>query len=536
MRLVFLAKDFIEKKYKLAVIIFFIVFLLVGISSIGDFGISTDEAFQYTLGHNAINLVLRNDQTIFELKNKFHGTAFTIIMSALQRSFNLNDLKTIYTIRHYFSFFLFYISVIFFYFLCRNIFLNWKLGLLGSIFLVLSPRIFADSFYNPKDLPFLSAFIIAAFTLNIYLSNKNAVKLAVIHGIATGFAASIRILGIMIPFFTILLLILDHILKRKQKTIADKSNIKQEIKSFLIYILISIIIFLFFMPSQWPNPIANFFATIKTMSDYPYITEILYMGQTIKTSNLPWHYLPVHILITTPIFYTVLFFTGLLSVIFFLRKNLKNFYIEKKFVIISILWFFIPVLGVIIMGSNMYAGWRHMYFIYPAFLIISLQGIGFIYNLLEKNIKNINKNRIVKVILSVLLFFNMIFIIQVMAREHPYEYVYFNTFAGRNLKEVGDKYLLDYWGLSYKSGLDYILKTDQRNKITYTMRYGPKESSEFILSKENNDRLIFVDYLEDADYLLTDYRFEFERNDKPGVEVFNLIVDGGNIMTVFKLR
>ena len=196
-------KDFVEKKHKLIIIIFFLAFLIIGLISVKDYGISTDELAQYTLGHNAIRLMLGNVRDIFNLMNKFHGTAFTITMAVVERALNITDLKTIYAMRHFFSFFLFYASVISFFFLCRNIFGNWKLGLLGSIFLVLSPRIFADSFYNPKDLPFLSAFLIAIFTLNMYLLNKN-VKFAVIHGIATGFAAGIRILGIMIPFFTIL--------------------------------------------------------------------------------------------------------------------------------------------------------------------------------------------------------------------------------------------------------------------------------------------------------------------------------------------
>ena len=45
-------------------------------------------------------------------------------------------------------------------------------GRLGSLFLILSPRIFAHSFYNSKDLAFLSFFIISIYTMVRYLEEK----------------------------------------------------------------------------------------------------------------------------------------------------------------------------------------------------------------------------------------------------------------------------------------------------------------------------------------------------------------------------
>ena len=44
----------------------------------------------------------------------------------------------------------------------------------------------------------------------------------------------------------------------------------------------------------------------------------------------------------------------------------------------------IPILAVIMLNSTLYNGWRHMYFIYPGIIIITLLGV----DLLIKNIKN----------------------------------------------------------------------------------------------------------------------------------------------------
>lgn len=46
---------------------------------------------------------------------------------------------------------MFLVGVIFFCLLCRRVFKSWMLAVMGSLFLVLQPRIFAHSFYNSID-------------------------------------------------------------------------------------------------------------------------------------------------------------------------------------------------------------------------------------------------------------------------------------------------------------------------------------------------------------------------------------------------
>jgi hypothetical protein len=510
--------------------------MIIGIVSVSDYGISTDEVAQRDLGNNALKLITMNDRSIYDRADNWgHGTGFTLPLVILERVFNIESFRSIFLFRHYSTFLLFYISVIFFYLLCKNIFSSWKLGLLGSVFLVLSPRIFVDSFYNPKDLPFLSAFIISIFTIHGFIENKN-IKFALLHGLATGFAMSIRIIGIMIPFFTILFLIFDLILKKKQEKVIKELQTLRVLKNLLIYICATLIIFLLLMPALIPDPIDNFITIIKTMSDFPYHQYIgLYMGKIIYDSTIPWHYLLINIAIMTPIAYIVLFFIGLVYFISRFRKNLINFYRENKYIIIAILWFFIPVLYVILLSSNLYNGWRHMYFIYPAFLIIALNGLNFIFSLSQKKIKT-RWCTLAGFILTVLLSFNLIFIAQIMIRQHPYQYTYYNIFAGKNLAEVKEKFLIDYWGLSFKVGLEYILKTDNREKIKYVTGEGPKKDSELILNEHDNKRLIYIDDINEADYLLDNYRtteYKYFDQDK---KVYSLIVNGGEILTVYKLR
>ena len=105
-----------------------------------------------------------------------------------------------------------------------------------------------------------------------------------------------------------------------------------------------------------------------------------------------------------------------------------------------------------------------MYFVYPALLIFAVSGIKYIYDLLKKT--SLKFYSISAVIAAILIILNLGFISFEMIRLYPYEYAYFNIFAGKDLGVVEQRFTVDFWGLSYKYSLEYILKNDGRKKIT----------------------------------------------------------------------
>ena len=185
------------------------------------------------LGVKTLNLILSGDSSFFEVSNKFHGTAFTLVGTAIDRIFNLTQVNLLYLSRHIWTFLLFYFSVICFYFLCKKIFKDWKIAILGSIFLVLSPRILSHSFFNPKDIPLLSVYIISTYTMVLFLEKKTVYN-GLIHGIACAFLIGIRILGILVPVFTFIFFTLDLIVSRQG---INKQEIKRRIFNFLVFVL-----------------------------------------------------------------------------------------------------------------------------------------------------------------------------------------------------------------------------------------------------------------------------------------------------------
>ena len=165
--------------------------------------------------------------------------------------------------------------------------------------------------------------------------------------------------------------------------------------------------------------------------------------------------------------------------------------LSKDFIYISLL--ILPIIVVIFLNSTIYNGWRHLYFIYPCLLIFSVYGLDKIKIKFFKNKEKFYN------ILILLFIFQVCF---VMVKNHPYQNVFFNFVAGKNVKK---NFEIDYWGLSNKQALELILKNDKRNLIKIGSA-GPISLNNRmkILSKKSRDRLIVSQNI-DADYIINNY-------------------------------
>ena len=163
-----------------------------------------------------------------------------------------------------------------------------------------SPRIFAESFYNCKDIVFM-----AFCVYSIYFALKNFKSLTYknlfLFSLFTAFATNIRIMGIILFLLFFIFLLLDCL---ENKNLFRKNIFR------ILFLLFSFPIFVYlFWPFLWNAPIDNFLFTIKSSANFKSFPGqgILYLGSYYDASNLPWHYIPVWILITTPMI-LILFF------------------------------------------------------------------------------------------------------------------------------------------------------------------------------------------------------------------------------------
>lgn len=521
-------KALIEKKYKIVVCLFFAAYLFIGISIFKHYGISWDEHWQRRIGIINSLYASKEVQRLLIDEERYHGAAFETLLVTIERILNLTESsRAIFFMRHLVTFLLFYTGVLFFYLLCKYRFGSWKIGLLGSLFLILSPRIFAHSFYNSKDIACLAMFIISIYTLIRYL-DKKTFSAAAFHALACALLIDIRIVGIIVPFFTLIFLIADLLIIKTNKT-----KCKKIIVSFFIHAFLLIFFTVLFWPVLWENPFHHFINAFKLMSRYSWSGEVLYLGNYVKATNLPWHYIPVWIIISTPVFYTFWFFTGCFVSMKLLLRNLTQFYLSKRNDFIFIVWFFLPLVVVIGIRSVLYDGWRQMFFVYPAFLMLSLVGLTSLFEFIKLKFQGLNY-KIISVTLIFIIAFSLINTAQFMVRYHPYQNVYFNMLAGRDMNEIKNNFELDYWGLSYRKGLEYILKKDRNKIIKVYVANWPGKANAHMLTSDDIKRLLYVKNLEEAKYFLSNYRWHKEEYPLKE-EYYSIKIDGAKIMVVYKM-
>ena len=533
------------RKYKIEYL-FFIIFLLVGILIFKDYGLSTDEKHNLKKGFTSIKYaskLLGSDikldhanqfkwlPDLKEDKSRFHGPAFEILLAGIGIVAKIEDSRNLYLTRHFLTFLAFWISTVFFYLIILKTFNSRWLGILGCMFLILSPRIFAHSFYNSKDLAFMSFCIIAVYTLLRFIDNKNF-KNAIAHALICGFLVDIRIVGIYIPFLTIFFFYADNLLNKQL-------DIKNILYTPAVYVLSLILFIYIFWPFLWEDPINNFISSFINMKKFNlWDNEILFFGKIINMNKLPWYYVPTWILITTPLLYSILFFMGLIfcSLTILLKLRVLQTKNQESYILIFILLFFSPLVAVIMFKSVLYSGWRHMYFIYPPFILIAMAGFYYLIN--SKLSISLSYKFTPKLIIMLLAALSIINTSWQMIKYHPHQNVYFNFLAG---KKVLGKFDMDYWGLSYKQLYEYILSNSSKTRIYVTnTNKKPARLNHMILDKESRKRIILVQDAKKADYFLTAYRrkrhvHRSELNQKPYTnEIYSISLDSKKIASVFQ--
>lgn len=521
--------------------LFFIGYLYLGLSIYRDYGTHYDEEAQMAIGEHNYNYVFSGNKTLLDFEDRYYGAIFEVILHAV----TLGMLRTeqIFT-RHLGVFLSFYLGVVFFYFLAKKITNNWFLGLMACLLLVMHPRIFADSFYNSKDIPFLTFFIIASFSLLYFIESPSFLN-ATLHALTSAVLVTIRLGGGIVPVLTIGFGLFSQgfIKLRGFNNLPSFRNMLKfkPLKNFthnriiilFYYLILCAVLVILFSPILWHNPLSEFFNALQRMSNYPWGGKVLYRGEFITATALPWHYIPTWILITTPIGYLIFTILGLITVVWELFHPVDGKARSLQWQDVYILmWFFLPITIGLLLHSTFYDGWRHMFFVYPAMVLIMLRGIQKMINLEFFRDRRFLAYTFVSFLVIIALFQPLRF----MLRNHPFENVYFNRLAGEKMNEIKARYDMDYWGLSYLPGLRYILKSDKSDVIKLYILNTPGRMNAYLLYPNQRKRLLYVDDIKQADYFITNYRWHPQPYTEFTQEVFSVKVENASILSVFRLH
>lgn len=419
-----------------------------------DYGQSGDEWLQIEYGTHVWNYFANGDQQALDYTNKqlqysnqqFYGGLFDYSMEVLHRAM---PSIPILVLRHFFNALLGALMMIFTGLLARRLTGKWQTGLIALLFIVFSPRIFGESMNNPKDIPFASGFIIAIYFLVSMLQDfpakawKYAIGLAVGFGIAFGVRAAG---GILLLAYFGLFFVLYMLLHKEQRAVwvADSNKLlKKLILILTVGIVGGYIIGLLAWPWGLQDPIGNPLASLKGMTNREAYLRVLFDGAYYMSNTMPWYYEFKWIFISNPL---IVIAGSLLFAVLF--NNIKKQYGLFVFVIVLFGALF-PIVYMIYKHSTVYDTWRHIFFVYPFWVIAAAIG----WDVTSSFIKNEKIKWIPAAVAIVGLLPAMVWTV----RSHPNQYVYFNEIVG-GAKNAYGYYDLDYYQNSGKQAADWILK------------------------------------------------------------------------------
>jgi len=532
----------IKNKKALIYLIFTLIFI-VGIIVYNDYGLTIDDEIYRKNGElyfEYIKLLLTTDTSVSirDLSEKLIGpnnpfaspVLFELPLVFLSYILNITTTKEIYSLNHLANFLIFYTSLFFFYKLIKKEFNSTFYGLISIVLLFFTPRIFSESFYNSRDIFFLSLFIFYIYSVRSFLEKENFKNLIYLS-LTSALLIYAKVVGIIPPIIFLFMYFLN--------SMKENNIVLKEIKNiFLIIFLIIFFIFLFW-PLLWDDPIKNliysFQLSINEQNNHSIVTY--YFGEYISSTNTPWHYRLVWFFITTPTLILFFFLIGFIKILISLingilkiDKNNEDPWKNKSELFIFYLFFLLVSIGFIVMkfNSSQFNSWRHLYFLYPIIIFFSIFGfhISAIFF----------KNKLIIISIYLLISLNSLYVFHWIYSWHPYQYIYFNLLSKNFAQKNFD---LDYWGLSNINSIKYILNNNKKFPVKIaTISYSSLYESTLLLNEIEKKKIIIVYDINSADFLINNYmknsRKNFNINSNDYIKYFEITVDGAPINTVYK--
>lgn len=421
------------------------LFLTAGLAVLDDYGVTTDEDFHRTVFLAQFMRIQGHDAEIpREQHHKFYGLVFQAPLVAAERAFGLEEGRGVYLARHLITHLFYLIGGLFAYLLAQRLLRNRLLALFAMLIFLLHPRLYAHSFVNAFDIPFLVLFIIALYKTHSAF-RTNTVSVFILLGAIAGSLVALRILGVIIIAMILAIRAIDLAMAERW---GDRKRVILTTASFALSAALTVYAL---TPYLWADPIPRAIEWWATLSTHPYMPYELFSGTVYHSVDFPNAYLPVWISITSPLFYLLLGSIGAAAILAWAiespRKTLKN--TRLRFALALLGCFASPIAGVILLDANIYSGWRHLYFVWAPFSLVAVFGMRWLSSALKQA-------RLLEMA-GVAAVLGLAATVISMALAHPNEQVFFNALVDRVTPEhLRKQYLMDYWDHPTRQALEWL--------------------------------------------------------------------------------
>ena len=468
------------------------LFLLAGTLILDDYGVSVDEGTQRNTAIVSLDYILGNNDTLLTHWDRFYGVAFEVPLLLVERALGLTDSRDIHLTRHILTHIFFILGGFFCYRLAFRLFDNHLIALFALLLYLLHPRLYAHSFFNSKDLPFLSMFMIALYLLERAF-RRDTVGAFILLGLAVGLLSNFRIMGAMLFPATLAMRGIDLVYAEGS---SERKRVLLTAGGFTLAALLTLYAA---WPYLWGDPAGRFLTALVWMAQQPEPAITLFRGVWLPSTAVPPDYIPAWFSITTPPLILLLGLIGMAVAV--CRGSARPPAIFRntalRFLFLLLACFLLPMLAVIALEANLYNGWRHFYFSYAPFCLLAALGLHWLAAALGRQWR-------LKVGLYGLAGVGLGLVVLQMAQIHPQQQAYFNFLVDRTTSEyLRTRYDIDYWRLTGRQVLEYLLNRHPGDTV-YVRGGQPWPLAAEILPAAARQRLVFNSTTVDPDYILAD--------------------------------
>lgn len=460
-------------------IVIAVVFFLVGLFTISDYGLNIDEPNHFMRGQ-ALFHYLRTGQKTYDNLDVKHRSEFQYdgqngiyyldkkeashptlndILASFSNYIFYQNLGLLGDLEAYHVFEVFISSLlVFLVYLMVSAHYGRFAGMVGSLSMALYPLFFGESRFNIKD-PIEAAF----FSYTVYLFylavNRKKSKYIILSGIFFAFALGTKFNAAFIPFILVLYLIIRFY----SDIVKYKINVFKKIplriyQSFLFAGITSLLIYLYFSPQLWSNPLGKF---LNEQIAY-YIDIGTGVNDQPDYGLSEWHLYPIFfVIISTPLIILLYTILGIYGSIRTINKD------KEKFPLLLILWLLVSLLRVTIPGTSIYSGVRQIMEYVPAIAALSGLGAYFFVVWFHSYIArflHISKKPAIA-LLQLLIILSFIPITIKLISMHPNENIYVNPLVG-GLKGAVEKKIPgagETMGNAYLQGIWWLNEHAEKN-------------------------------------------------------------------------
>ena len=418
------------------------LFLLAGALMLDDYGISRDTGAQRGIGSVALDYLAGDGERAFDrlprhLDHRFYGAAFEAPLALLERIPGLEDTRDVYRGRHLLTHLFFLAGGVFCYLLVLRLFNSRALALVAMVLFLLHPRIYAHSFFNSKDVPFLAAFMIALYLVHRAF-RRDTLGAFILCGVSVGLLVNLRVMG---------LVLFAAVLAMRALDLAFAGSAGERERALLTggaFALAAMLTYHASLPALWTDPVGRFADAVRAASAFPHGEINLFRGEWLfSPDGPPFDYVPVWVGITTPPATLLLALAGAVALAGRGLRRPREIFRNGplRFGFLLALLPVVTVAAVVILGSNVYHDWRHLYFLYAPLLLLVAFGLRGLTASARGTMAANGAYALTGMAVAVVLVS--------MVRIHPHEDNHFTVLTDRTTPErPGSRYRVNYWNKS----------------------------------------------------------------------------------------